>query len=57
MIILFKENNIDKEDIWKDMWVLMYSFEHISERISRTKSANLYAKPWMLRCKFDVFER
>lgn len=57
MIILFKENDVNKEDIWKDMWVFMYGIDHINQRISRTKSANLYTKPWMLRCKSDIFER
>ncbi|XP_025198096.1 transcription termination factor, mitochondrial [Melanaphis sacchari] len=51
------ENNVDKNDIWKDTWIFMYSIEQISQRISLTKTANLPIKPWMLRCKPEVFER
>ncbi|NP_001280396.1 uncharacterized protein LOC100165527 [Acyrthosiphon pisum] len=51
------ENNVDKNDIWKDTWIFMYSIDQIKHRISLTKTANLTIKPWMLRCKTEVYER
>jgi len=35
----------------------MYSIDQIKYRISLTKTPNLTIKPWMLRCKTEVFER
>jgi len=35
----------------------MYSIDQINYRISLTKKANVAIKPWMLRCKTEVFER
>lgn len=35
----------------------MYSIDQIKHRISLTKTANLTIKPWMLRCKTEVYER
>lgn len=35
----------------------MYSIDQIKHRISLTQTPNLKIKPWMLRCKTEVFER
>uniref|UniRef100_A0A2S2PSK2 Transcription termination factor, mitochondrial n=1 Tax=Schizaphis graminum TaxID=13262 RepID=A0A2S2PSK2_SCHGA len=51
------ENSVNKNDIWKDTWIFMYSIDQINHRISLSKKANLPIKPWMLRCKPEVFER
>lgn len=57
LFFFFLDNNINKNDIWNDVWVFMYSVDHVNQRISRTKMANIVIKPWMLRCKPEVFER
>ncbi|KAF0770243.1 transcription termination factor, mitochondrial [Aphis craccivora] len=51
------ENNVDKNDIWKDTWIFMYSIDQINQRIALTKTANLPIKPWMLRSTPEVFKR
>lgn len=43
--------------MWKDSWVFKYSIDQINQRIALTRKANVITKPWMLRCKYEVFER
>lgn len=53
----FLENKINKDDIWNDAWIFMYSIDQIKQRIACIKTSNVIIKPWMLRCKPEVFER
>ncbi|XP_050438097.1 transcription termination factor, mitochondrial isoform X1 [Adelges cooleyi] len=51
------ENKVQKEDIWNDVWVFMYSINQIEQRMALANAANVNIKPWMVRCKNEVFER
>jgi len=51
------ENNVHKNEIWNDIWIFMYGFNQIQERIVCLNNGNVVIKPWMLRCKLEVFKR
>ncbi|VVC27134.1 Hypothetical protein CINCED_3A011191 [Cinara cedri] len=54
---LLMENKVNKNDIWKDAWIFLYSPDQILQRLTRTKEANIIPKPWMFRCPEKVFDR